>query len=259
MTNIHPTAIIEKGAELDDGVEVGAYAYIGSQARIGGGTVVAHHATVDGNTVLGRDNQIFPYAYIGGKTHDLKFKGGNPGLVVGDRNVFREYTTAHLATADGNNTIVGNDNNILAYSHIAHDCVVGNKIVMSSHAALGGHVVLEDNVVIGWGSGAHQFCRIGAYAMLSASSKLVKDLPPFFMADGSPAEVCAINKINMQRNGFSVEEIDVAYSAFKLIYKHRLSRTHAVEALAQRENAATSRVIRAILDFAHGASERGLA
>lgn len=259
MTKIHPTAIIEKGAELADDVEVGAYAYVGSEVKIGSGTIIAHHATVDGNTVIGCNNQIFPYAFIGGKTHDLKFKGGNPGLLIGDRNVFREYTTAHLATADGNNTIIGNDNNILAYSHIAHDCLVGNKIVMSSHAALGGHVILEDNAVIGWGSGAHQFCRIGAYAMLSASSKLVKDLPPFFMADGSPAEVCAINKINMQRNGFSVEEIDVAYSAFKLIYKHRLSRTHAIQALSERENAAESRVIAASIDFAHGASERGLA
>lgn len=259
MTKIHPTAIIENGAELDDGVEVGAYAYIGEEVKIGSGTIVAHHATVDGKTVMGRDNSVFPYAFIGGKTHDLKYKGGNPGLVIGDRNVFREYTTAHLATADGNNTVIGDDNNILAYSHIAHDCIVGSGIVMSSHAALGGHVILEDHVVIGWGSGAHQFCRIGAYAMLSASSKLVKDLPPFFMADGSPAEVCAINKINMQRNGFSVEEIDIAYSAFKLIYKHRLSRTHAIEALAERENAKDSRVLAAILDFAHGASERGLA
>lgn len=138
MTKIHPTAIIEKGAELADDVEVGAYAYVGAEVKIGSGTIIAHHATVDGNTVIGCNNQIFPYAFIGGKTHDLKFKGGNPGLLIGDRNVFREYTTAHLATADGNNTIIGNDNNILAYSHIAHDCVVGNKIVMSSHAALGG-------------------------------------------------------------------------------------------------------------------------
>ena len=130
---------------------------------------------------------------------------------------------------------------------------------MSSHAALGGQVVIVDNSVIVWGSGALQFCRIGAYAMLSASSKLVKDLPPFFMADGSPAEVCAINKINMQRNGFSVEEIDVAYSAFKLIYRQRLSRTHAIEELAKRENAAGSRVVSAILEFACGESERGLA
>lgn len=258
MSKIHPTAIIESGAVLGDDVEVGAYAYIGGSVKIGKGTIIAHHATVDGNTVIGECNQIFPYAYIGGKTHDLKYRGGNPGLIIGDRNVFREYTTAHLATRDGEYTVIGNDNNILAYSHIAHDCIVGNKIVMSSHAALGGHVVLEDYVVIGWGSGAHQFCRIGEYAMLSASSKLVKDLPPFLMADGSPAEVCAINKINMQRNGFSSEEIDIAYSAFKLIYKRRLSRTNAVEELS-RKDYSQSRVAQSIIRFMHGESERGIA
>lgn len=258
MSKIHPTAIIESGAVLGDDVEVGAYAYIGRSVKIGKGTIIAHHATVDGNTVIGEYNQIFPYAYIGGKTHDLKYRGGNPGLIIGDRNVFREYTTAHLATRDGEYTVIGNDNNILAYSHIAHDCIVGNKIVMSSHAALGGHVVLEDYVVIGWGSGAHQFCRIGEYAMLSASSKLVKDLPPFLMADGSPAEVCAINKINMQRNGFSSEEIDIAYSAFKLIYKRRLSRTNAIEELS-RKDYSQSRVAQSIIRFMHGESERGIA
>lgn len=258
MSKIHPTAIIESGAVLGDDVEVGAYAYIGGSVKIGKGTIIAHHATVDGNTVIGEYNQIFPYAYIGGKTHDLKYRGGNPGLIIGDRNVFREYTTAHLATRDGEYTVIGNDNNILAYSHIAHDCIVGNKIVMSSHAALGGHVVLEDYVVIGWGSGAHQFCRIGEYAMLSASSKLVKDLPPFLMADGSPAEVCAINKINMQRNGFSSEEIDIAYSVFKLIYKRRLSRTNAVEELS-RKDYSQSRVAQSITRFMHGESERGIA
>ena len=142
MTNIHKTAIIEKGAEIDEGVEIGAYAYIGATVKIGAGTVVAHHATVDGNTVMGKNNQIFPYAFIGGKTHDLKFKGGTPGLRIGDNNVFREYTTSHCSTADQTFTIVGNNNNILAYSHIAHDCIVGNNIVMSSHAALGGHVVV---------------------------------------------------------------------------------------------------------------------
>ncbi len=258
MAKIHPSAIIEKGAEIADDAEIGAYAYIGSEARIGSGTIVAHHATIDGNTEIGSDNQIFPYAFIGGKTHDLKFKGGNPGLKIGNGNVFREYTTAHCATKDETFTIIGNNNNILAYSHIAHDCIVGNNIIMSSHSALGGHVIVEDHAVIGWGSGAHQFCRIGSYAMLSASSKLVKDLPPFFMADGSPAEVCAINKINMQRNGFTSEEIDAAYSAYKVIYRRRLTRPSAIAELTSRKDA-DSRVIRAIIAFAEGASERGLA
>ncbi len=259
MTKIHKTAIVEDGAQLGENVEVGAYAYIGSRAVLGDGCVVQHHATVDGNTTMGSNNCVFPYAFIGGKTHDLKFKGGEPGLKIGNDNVFREYTTAHMATSDGGYTRIGNGNNILAYSHIAHDCVVGDKIVMSSHAALGGHVVVEDCAVIGWGSGVHQFCRVGAYAMLSGSSKLVKDLPPFFMADGSPAQVCSINKINMQRNGFTLEEIDSAFSAFKLIYKHRLSRTHAIEELEKRADLESSRVLKAILSFARGRSERGLA
>lgn len=258
MTRIHPTAIIETGAEIADNVEIGAYAYVGAEVKIGEGSIIAHHATVDGNTSMGKNNQVYPYAFIGGKTHDLKYKGGNPGLVIGDGNVFREYTTAHLATADGTNTIIGNNNNILAYSHIAHDCIVGNNIVMSSHAALGGHVIVQDHAVIAWGSGAHQFCRIGAYAMLSAGSKLVKDLPPFFMADGGPAKVCAINKINMQRNGFSVEEIDIAYSVFKLFYKGKNTRSHALAELEARNEANPSRVMQTILEFARGSSERGL-
>ncbi len=257
MSKIHPTAIIEKGAKLDLDVEVGAYAYIGAEVTIGSGTVVAHHATVDGYTVMGNDNQVFPYAFIGGKTHDLKFKGGKSGLKIGDRNVFREYTTAHLATNDAEFTLVGNDNNILAYSHIAHDCIVGDKVVMSSHAALGGHVIVDDFAVIGWGSGVHQFCRVGAYSMLSASSKLVKDLPPFFMADGSPASVCAINKINMQRNGFTQEEIDSAFRAFKIIYKRGFARKQAIEELTAA-NTFSCRVILAILEFAKKSSERGL-
>ena len=139
-TEIHPTAIIEPGAELEAGVTVGAYAYIGARVKIRKGTEVMHHATVDGLTTMGKDNEVHPYAYVGGKTHDLKFQGGSPGLRVGSGNVFREFTTVHCATTEGTETIVGDNNLILAYSHIAHECIVGNHLVMSSHAALGGHV-----------------------------------------------------------------------------------------------------------------------
>ncbi|MFI3290816.1 MAG: acyl-ACP--UDP-N-acetylglucosamine O-acyltransferase [Opitutales bacterium] len=258
MNKIHPTAIIEDGAKIGDNVEIGAYSYIGAEVEIGDNCSIAHHATVDGYTIMGKANQIFPYAFIGGKTHDLKFVGGSvTGLKIGDNNVFREYSTAHCATKNEEFTIVGNNNNILAYSHIAHDCIVGNNIVMSSHAALGGHVIVEDNAVIGWGSGIHQFCRVGAYAMLSASSKQVKDLAPFFLADGNPAAICAVNKVNMQRNGFTVQEIDYAFSAFKLLYKRHLPRNKAIDELAKTEMA-SNRVIKAILDFAHSSSERGL-
>ena len=133
---IHPTAIIEPTVSLGADVVVGAYAYVGGAARIGDGTVIHHHATVEGNTVLGRQCEVFPYAAIGTKTHDLKFRGGEPGLRAGDRNVFREYVTVHSATKDGDFTVLGDDNVILAYSHVAHDCVIGNHLVMSSQSAL---------------------------------------------------------------------------------------------------------------------------
>ena len=169
-TQIHPTAIIESGAELGEGVEVGAYAIIGSNVRIGDSTVVRHHATIEGFTELGNENIIYPYSFIGAKTHDLKFEGGKPGLKIGSRNTFREYVTVHAATNDGEHTVVGNENVILAYSHIAHDCQIGNHLVMSSHSAFGGHVVAGNHVNVGWGVGVHQFCRLGDHAMLSACS-----------------------------------------------------------------------------------------
>ncbi len=257
MSKIHPTAIIEDGAKLGKDIEVGAYAYIGSEAEIGDGSVVFHHATVEGFTKMGKNNQVFPYAYIGGKTHDLKYVGGKPGLKIGDGNVFREYATVHLATAPDTFTIIGNNNHILAYSHVAHDCIVGNNIVMSSHAALGGHVVVEDRVVIGWNCGVHQFCRIGAYAMAAATAKIVKDLPPFMVGEGSPASVCAINKLNMQRNEFSEAEINTAFSCLKLLYMKGLNRKTAIEELAKRPDA-DGRVVQMILKFCNDSTERGL-
>lgn len=257
MAKIHPTAIIEDGAAIAEDVEVGAYAYIGAEVEIGSGTVIGHHATVEGYTFMGKNNQVFPYAYIGGKTHDLKFRGGRPGLKIGDGNVFREFSTIHMATAPDTFTVIGSGGNFLAYGHVAHDCIVGDNVIVSAHAALGGHVILEDHAVIGWGSGVHQFCRVGAYAMLSASSKSVKDTPPFMMADGSPAKVCAINKVKMQRLGFSADEINAAASAFKTIYMRGLTRPQALETLASREDA-QGRVIGAILEFAHKEAGRGI-
>lgn len=256
-TKIHPTAVVESGAKLGEGVEIGAYCYIGAEVEIGDSCVVEHHATVDGFTKMGSGNRVFPYAFVGGKTHDLKFKGGKPGLIIGNGNVFREYVTVHMATADGTFTRIGDNNFFLAYGHIAHDCIVENNVILSAHAALGGHVQVKNHAVIGWGSGVHQFCRVGDYAMLSASSKSVKDIPPFMMADGSPALVCAINKLNMQRNNFSEEEINAAYFAFKTIYKKGLSRKHAFETLANCEYS-DSCAIKTILGFAAQSGERSI-
>lgn len=256
VSQIHATAIIEKGAELDEGVLVGPYAYIGPHVRIGRGTEVMHHATVDGATTMGEDNEVHPYAYVGGKTHDLKYKGGVQGLQIGSGNVFREFSTVHCATSDGEITTLGDHNLILAYSHIAHECRVGNHLVMSSHAALGGHVEVGDHVNIGWGAGVHQFCRIGDHAMVGAASKVVQDVPPYMISDGSPAGVRTSNKVGLERAGFSKDEIALARRLFKVFYKEGLNRRQATEKMKQAGVADFEIVIR-FLDFLK-ASGRGL-
>jgi UDP-N-acetylglucosamine acyltransferase len=254
---IHPTAIIESGAKVGADVEIGAYAYVGPEVVLGAGTRLHHHASVEGNTVLGAACEVFPYACIGGKTQDLKFSGGNPGLRVGDRNVFREYVTIHCATNDGDVTRVGSDNVLLGACHVAHDCVLGDHIVMSNGVMLAGHVTLEDFVVIGGYGGIHQFCRVGAYAMLSATAKLVHDLPPYFIADGAPAEVRAINRVGLERNGFAPEQVDRVKQIYRTLYREGLNRSQALEKLAAHPQAGTAEFQR-LLNFARG-SQRGMA
>jgi UDP-N-acetylglucosamine acyltransferase len=233
--HIHPTAIIEPGAELGEDVTIGAYAYVGSKAVIGQGTVLHHHANVEGLTTIGAACEIFPFACVGTKTHDLKYKGGEPGLVVGDRNVFREYVSVHGATNEGDFTRMGNDNVMLAYSHIAHDCIVGNFLVMSAQTALAGHVIVEDYVNIGWGSGVHQFCRIGAHAMLGGMSKIVQDVPPFIIADGNAAIARSINKVGLERHGFTPDRLDAIKHAFRLFYRSGYNRTQAFEHMREHK------------------------
>lgn len=254
---IHPTAIIEPGAELGPDVAVGAYAFVGAGVKLGAGTKLHHHASVEGNTELGAACEVFPYACLGGKTQDLKFKGGNPGVRIGDRNVFREYVTVHAATFDGDFTRIGSDNVFLASTHVAHDCVLGNRIIMSNGAVLAGHVVVEDHVVIGGYGGVHQFCRLGAHAMLSACAKLVHDLPPFFIADGVPAEIRAVNKVGLERHGFTPERIDRVKLIHRILYRDGLNRTQALEKLAAHPEAASAE-FQHLLAFAR-AGTRGLA
>ncbi|MCW5547591.1 MAG: acyl-ACP--UDP-N-acetylglucosamine O-acyltransferase [Opitutaceae bacterium] len=254
---IHPSAVVEPGARLGDDVEIGPFAYVGAEVTLGAGTRLHHHASVEGFTVLGEGCEIFPYACIGGKTQDLKFKGGRPGLRAGDRNVFREYVTVHAATFDGDFTVLGSHNTVLAYSHIAHDCVLGSHIVMSNAVSMAGHVTVEDHVVIGGAAGIHQFCRIGAHAMLSAMAKLVQDLPPYFIADGTPAEVRAFNKVGLERSGHTAEQLERVKQIFRILYRDGLNRTQALEKLSAHPAADTPE-FRRVIGFAR-ASERGLA
>jgi len=256
-TTIHPTAVVEPGAQLGAGVEVGPLAFVGAGVVLGDGTRLHHHAAVEGFTSLGRDCEVFPYACIGGKTQDLKFKGGRPGLRAGDRNVFREYVTVNAATNDGDFTVLGSDNSVLAYSHIAHDCVLGSHIVMSNAISMAGHVTIEDHVVLGGAAGIHQFCRIGAYAMLSAMAKLVQDLPPYFIADGTPAEVRAFNKVGLERSGHTPEQLERVKQIYRILYRDGLNRSQALEKLSGHEHAGSAEFQR-VIAFAK-ASDRGLA
>ena len=257
-TQIHSLAVIEKGAQLGEHVKVEAFALVGKNAVINDGCIIRHHSTVEGCVTLGKNNDVYPYALIGGLTHDLKFSGGEPKLVVGENNTFREYVTAHVATNAEDSTYIGSGNVFLAYSHIAHDCIIGNNLVMSSQSALGGHVVVEDDVNIGWGVGVHQFCRLGRHCMVSACSKLVQDVPPFMLADGSPAEVRSINKVGMERAGFTKSELDIAKGVFKTLFRSDYNRRQAIEHLQNGSELSDEKIASEIIEFTMQ-SKRGLA
>lgn len=254
---IHPTAVVDPKAELADGVEIGALAYVGPGVRLGTGTKLHHHASVEGNTSLGRDCEVYPFACIGGKTQDLKYKGGNPGVKIGDRNVFREFVSVHSATLDGDYTVIGSDNLLLAYTHVAHECILGNHIIMSNYAGLAGHVLVEDHAVIAAYGGVHQFCRIGKHAMVGGGARVVQDIPPFVICAGYPATVRAINKVGLERNGYNAEQMETVRQIFRIIYREGLNRTQALERLQALPSAKTGEVAH-MLEFIQK-SERGLA
>ena len=197
---IHPTAIIHPKAQVPSTCHIGPYCVIGEHVKIGDNCQLHSHVVIDGHTTLGRGNEIFPFASIGLKTQDLKWKGGTTYTQIGDNNTFREYVTVNSATADGESTIVGSRNHILAYCHIAHNVILGNNVIMSNVATLAGHVVVEDHAVIGGLAAIHQFCRIGAYSIIGGCSKVVQDVPPYMLADGNPAVTRTINKVGLERN-----------------------------------------------------------
>lgn len=254
---IHPTAVVEEGAQLGAGVIIGAYAYVGGEVVLGDNCHLHHHATVEGWSTLGKNCELFPYSCVGTRTQDLKYRGGRPGLKVGDDNTFREFCTVHAATADGDFTVIGHGGLFLAYTHVAHDCIVGDKVILSNAATLAGHVQLEDFVIIGGLSGVHQFCRIGTRAMIGGCAKVEKDIPPFFMCDGHPAAVHGVNTVGLQRAGFAEESIARIKQAHRILYRSGLNRSQAMEKLAEHPEATTPE-LQTILVFAQN-SDRGLA
>ena len=229
---IDARAVVSPRAELAADVEVGPYSVIGPDVVIGKGSWIGPHVVINGPTRIGADNRIFQFASIGDAPQDKKYRGEPTRLEIGDRNVIRECVTVHRGTThDKGVTRMGSDNLLMAYCHVAHDCVLGNKIIMSNYTGLAGHVIVEDSVVVGAYGAVHQFCRLGAHAMLSACSKLVQDLPPYFIADGSPATLRAYNKVGLERSGFTAEQIDRVRQLYRL-----LIQIHAVNVTLQNHN-----------------------
>lgn len=228
MTTIHPTAVVHPQAQIGDGCYVGPYCIIGEHVSLGANCKLHSHVVIDGHTSLGSGNEIFPFASIGLKTQDLKWKGGTTWTRIGDNNTFREYVTIHSATSDGDATVIGSENHILAYCHIAHDCQLGSHIVMSNVGTLAGHVKVEDHAIIGGLAAVHQFCRIGTMAIIGGCSKVVQDVPPYMLADGNPAETRTVNKVGMERNGVSEAAQGALKQAYKIIFRDGLTISNAL-------------------------------
>jgi UDP-N-acetylglucosamine acyltransferase len=254
---IHPTAIIEDGAQIGADCEIGAYAYIGPQVRLGNGCRVHHHAAIEGVTHLGDHNEVFPHALLGARSQDKKWNGEHSTTRIGDHNIFREFTTLHPATFASASTIVGCHNLFCAYSHIGHESHIGSHVVFSNNATLGGHVSIGDRVVIGGLTAVHQFCTIGSGAMLGGCCKVVQDVMPWMLADGFPATHRTINKVGMQRAGFNADEIQVAARIYRLFFRRGLNHSQALQLLKDGE-LGNSPLVRDTIAFVETAS-RGLA
>ena len=231
---IHPTAIVDPGARIGANVEIGPYSIIGPHVEIGDNTVVGPHTVIRGHTRIGRDNRIFQFCSLGEVPQDKKYAGEPTRLEIGDRNVIREFCTFNLGTVqDVGVTSIGNDNWIMAYVHIAHDCQVGNHTTFANNASLAGHVHVADYVTLGGFTGVHQFCKIGAHVITGISSVVFKDIPPYVMAAGQPATPHGINSEGLSRRGFSPETIAAIKRAYKSLYRSGLTVAEASEQLRQ--------------------------
>ena len=226
---IDPTAIISKKAKLAEGVEVGPYVIIGDNAVIGKGTKIHAFCVVEGNTTVGCGCEIFTGAVVGSQPQDLKYKGEKSYLEIGDNNIIREYCTFNPGTGDGGKTVIGNNNLFMAYSHIAHDCVVGNGCAIANNGTLAGHVTIEDKAVVGGLVAIHQFVRIGTLSIIGGCSKVVQDIPPYSTCDGHPARVFGLNIVGLKRNNVPQESIKKLDKAFRIAFNSGLTVKHAVE------------------------------
>jgi UDP-N-acetylglucosamine acyltransferase len=249
---IHPTAIVDPGAQIDSSVGIGPYTVIGPHVRIGAGTTVGPHTVIEGHTTIGRDNRIFQFASLGAVPQDKKYAGEPCELVIGDRNTIREFTTFNIGSPGGGGvTRVGDDNWLMAYVHLAHDCIVGNNTIFANNAQLAGHVEIGDWVILGGFTNVHQFVRIGAHGMTALASVLLADQPPFVMSEGTPASARSMNFEGLRRRGFSPARVSAVKAMHKLLYREGLGLEAARERIAElaRSTPEAEPDVRMMLDF----------
>jgi len=256
-TQIHPTAIVDPSAQLGAGVYVGPYCIIEASVVLGDGCWLQHHVTICGPTSIGRDNKFFAYSSIGQQTQDLKYHGEPTCLRIGDNNCFREFVTVHRGTSPNSCTRVGSHGNFLAYSHIAHDCIVGDSVIFSNNGTIAGHVEVGDHAVIGGLTAVHQFCRIGRHAITGGCSKIVQDVPPFMIADGNPAVVRGVNQIGLERHDFPPETVRAIRDAYRLLYRSKWNVNQAADKIREQEKLSAIPEISQLLDFIT-TSQRGI-
>ncbi len=248
MSMVHPSAVVHPGAVISDGVEIGPYSVIGENVKIGAGTKIASHVVIDGVCELGEENKVFPSAVIGTSPQDLKYKGERTSVKIGSRNTIREFVTINTGTVGGGGlTVVGDDNLIMAYCHIAHDCMISNKIVMANGATLGGHVIIEDRVVVSGMTALHHFVRIGRLAMLGGCSKVVIDVPPYALYGGNPASVHGLNVVGLKRSNIPLQNRNELKKAFKILYNSGLNSAQAVDRI--KTDVAQTEEVSHLVDF----------
>jgi UDP-N-acetylglucosamine acyltransferase len=255
MAQIHETAIVADGAQIADDVIIGPYCTVSGMAVIGSGTELVSHIVVAGNTTIGSGCKVSPFAVVGGQTQDLKFKGGHPGVKIGNNTVIREYVTVNSATNDGEFTTVGDNCLIMAYAHIAHCCQIGNHVIIANACQIAGHVVIEDMATIEGLVGIVQFLRVGTLTFVGAMSKITKDLPPYMIGHGDPIEVRGFNKIGMERRGIDEAGRKAIKEAYRILYRQTMPVAEALEKI-ETELEQTPE-IQHLLEFCR-ASEKGI-
>ena len=231
MNNIHPTAVVDPNAKIGENVKIGPYSVIGPEVTIGNGTTIESHVVIEGETIIGENNYIFSFASIGKDPQDLKFGGEKTRVVIGNNNKIREFVTIHRGTTDKYETRVGNDCLIMAYVHIAHDCIIGDHCVLANAATFAGHVEVEDWAVVGGLTAIHQFTRVGSHAMIGGCSAVTQDVVPYMLSEGNKARAVYINIVGLQRRGFSEEQIKTLREVYKIIFKKKLKLEEALHIL----------------------------